>query len=36
VRNPYADEFTKTNWYTFKEIREQGLGNLQVGVNYPF
>lgn len=36
IRNPYADEFTGTNWYTFKEIRQQGLGNLQVGVNYPF
>lgn len=36
IRSPYKDEFTNTNWYTFKEIRQQGLGNLQVGVNYPF
>lgn len=36
LRNPYFDEYKNSNWYTFKEIRQQGLGNLQVGVNYPF
>lgn len=36
LRNPYKDEFTGRNWYTFKEIRQQGLGNVQVAVNYPF
>lgn len=36
IRSPYKDDISQTNWYTFKEIRQQGLGNLQVGVNYPF
>lgn len=36
LRNPYKDEFTGRNWYTFKEVRQQGLGNVQVAVNYPF
>lgn len=36
LRSPYKDEFTGRNWYTFKEIRQQGLGNVQVAVNYPF
>ena len=34
--SPYKDEFTGRNWYTFKEFRQQGLGNVQVAVNYPF
>lgn len=36
LRSPFEDEYKKTQWYSFKEIREQGLGNVQVGVNYPF
>lgn len=36
LRNPYRDEFTGRHWYTFKEIRQQRLGNVQVAVNYPF
>lgn len=36
LRSPYKDEFTGRNWYTFKEFRQQGLGNVQVAVNYPF
>lgn len=36
IRNPYIIQDTNSHWYRFKEIRQQGLGNLQVGVNYPF
>lgn len=36
LRNPYKDEFTGRSWYNFREIRQQGLGNVQVAVNYPF
>ncbi len=36
VRSPFADDLRKSNWYTFKEVRQQGLGNVQVAVNYPF
>ncbi|MBK9254311.1 MAG: BamA/TamA family outer membrane protein [Saprospiraceae bacterium] len=36
IRSPYRDNYTQRNWYTFKEIRQQGLGNIQVAVNYPF
>ncbi len=36
IRSPFQDAYKKSNWYTFKEIREQGLGNIQVAVNYPF
>jgi outer membrane protein assembly factor BamA len=36
IRSPYKDPYTKRNWYTFEEIRQQGLGNIQVAVNYPF
>ncbi len=36
IRNPHKDEVTGRYWNTIKEIRQQGLGNLQVAVNYPF
>ncbi len=36
LRSPFEDEYKKSQWYSFKEIRQQGLGNVQVGVNYPF
>lgn len=36
IRNPYPDKFTGRNWYNLTEIRQQGLGNIQVAVNYPF
>jgi len=36
VRNPYRDRYINRNWYTWREIRDQGLGNVQVAVNYPF
>jgi len=36
VRNPYVNPNSGRNWYTFKEVRNQGLGNVQVAVNYPF
>jgi hypothetical protein len=36
IRNPYKDVLTGRYWNTFKEIRQQGLGNVQVAVNYPF
>lgn len=36
VRNPFEDENFKKQWYTFKQLRQQGLGNIQVAVNYPF
>jgi len=36
VRSPYKDPVLPSQWYTFREIRQQGLGNVQVAVNYPF
>lgn len=36
VRNPFLDPYKKSQWLTFKEIRDQGLGTLQVAVSYPF
>ena len=36
LRSPFTDDYKKSQWYSFKEIRQQGLGNVQVGVNYPF
>lgn len=36
IRNPFKDEYTGRSWYTLSEIRQQGLGNVQVAVNYPF
>lgn len=36
IRSPFEDPYRKGHWYTFKEIRQQGLGNVQVAVNYPF
>ena len=36
IRSPFEDPYKKSQWYTFKEIRQQGLGNVQVAVNYPF
>jgi outer membrane protein insertion porin family len=36
IRNPHKDEVTGRYWNTIKEVRQQGLGNLQVAVNYPF
>ena len=36
LRSPFKDEFTGRNWYTLREVRQQGLGNVQVAVNYPF
>lgn len=36
VRSPFEDPYKKSRWYTFREIREQGIGNIQVAVNYPF
>ncbi len=36
IRSPYVDETRPKHWYTFKEIRQQGIGNVQVAVNYPF
>ena len=36
TRNPYKDAYTGRNWFTFTEIRQQGIGNIQVAVNYPF
>ncbi|MGB4957953.1 MAG: hypothetical protein WBO36_00690 [Saprospiraceae bacterium] len=36
VRSPFADPYKKTQWYSLKEIRQQGIGNIQVAVNYPF
>jgi outer membrane protein insertion porin family len=35
IRDPFKTN--GKNWYTFKEVRQQGLlGNVQVAVNYPF
>jgi outer membrane protein insertion porin family len=36
VRNPYKDPYRSSQWYSWKEIRDQGVGNIQVAVNYPF
>ena len=36
IRSPYKDPITKANWYTLNSIFAQGLGNVQVGINYPF
>jgi outer membrane protein insertion porin family len=36
LRSPFEDPYKKSQWYSFKEIRQQGLGNVQVAVNYPF
>ncbi|MBC7885793.1 MAG: BamA/TamA family outer membrane protein [Saprospiraceae bacterium] len=36
IRSPFKDPVLKSQWYTIKEIRQQGLGNVQVAVNYPF
>jgi outer membrane protein assembly factor BamA len=36
IRNPHKDDVTGRYWNTIKEVRQQGLGNLQVAVNYPF
>ncbi len=36
IRSPFEDPYKSTQWYSFKEIRQQGLGNVQVAVNYPF
>ena len=36
LRSPFKDEFKASQWYTLKEIGQQGLGNVQVAVNYPF
>jgi outer membrane protein assembly factor BamA len=36
VRSPYRDAFLQRNWYSWQEISAQGLGNIQVAVNYPF
>lgn len=36
IRSPFEDPYKKSQWYSFKEIRQQGLGNVQVAVNYPF
>jgi outer membrane protein insertion porin family len=34
LRDPY--QTNERNWYNFKSIRQQKLGNIQVAVNYPF
>ncbi len=36
IRSPYKDPVLPSQWYSTKEIRQQGLGNVQVAVNYPF
>lgn len=36
IRSPYRDVYLNRNWYTWREILNQGIGNVQVAVNYPF
>lgn len=36
LRSPFRDEFRSSQWYTLREIGQQGLGNVQVAINYPF
>lgn len=36
IRKPYLDENNNSFWYTWQEVKDQGLGTLQVAVNYPF
>ncbi|MBK7525435.1 MAG: BamA/TamA family outer membrane protein [Saprospiraceae bacterium] len=36
IRSPYQDKVSQRNWFTWNEILNQGIGNIQVGVNFPF
>jgi outer membrane protein insertion porin family len=36
IRSPYRDKISQRNWFTWQEILNQGFGNIQVGVNFPF
>lgn len=36
IRSPYRDRFLDRNWYSWREIVNQGVGNIQIAVNFPF
>lgn len=36
IRSPFVNESRPRHWYTLREIGQQGIGNVQVAVNYPF
>jgi outer membrane protein insertion porin family len=36
LRSPYQDPLSNKYWYSLREITGQGIGNVQVAVNYPF
>jgi outer membrane protein assembly factor BamA len=36
IRSPYADRNTGVHWYNRRELAAQGIGNVQVAVNYAF
>lgn len=36
VRSPYIDHKTGSHWYSRRDLASQGIGNVQVAVNYPF
>lgn len=36
IRNPYRSNPNGGHWNSWRGITRQGLGNVQVGVNYPF
>ncbi|MBK8082010.1 MAG: BamA/TamA family outer membrane protein [Saprospiraceae bacterium] len=36
IRSPYQYKVSQMNWFTLNKILNQGIGNIQVGVNFPF
>ena len=36
LREPFLRDNLSTKWYNWDRIRDQGFGNFQVAVNYPF
>ncbi len=36
IRSPFKDDTKRSQWYSVKDIWQQGIGNVQVAVNYPF
>ena len=36
IRKPYTTVEENFYWYNFKKIKDQGIGTIQVGINYPF
>jgi outer membrane protein assembly factor BamA len=36
LRDPFLRDNLSTKWYNWDRVKEQGFGNFQVAVNYPF